>query len=56
MAKLLSRAAAKTNCFPSHRQPQMPAQDVLLALSKYDSAIERLRETSKLRIRLSSFF
>ncbi|HZF00597.1 MAG TPA: hypothetical protein VE344_01755 [Methylomirabilota bacterium] len=40
--------AAKTNLFPVAPQPQMPAQDVLLALSKYDSAIEGLRETSKL--------
>ncbi len=35
--------AAKTNLFPVPPQPQSPAADVLLALSKYDSAIEELR-------------
>lgn len=30
-------------------KPQTPAQDVLLALSKYDPLIERLRQDSKLR-------
>ncbi len=35
--------AAKTNQFPVPPQPQSPAADVLLALSKYDSAIEELR-------------
>jgi hypothetical protein len=40
--------AAKTNEFPVPSQPQTPAQDVLLALSKYDSAIEELHQTSKL--------
>ncbi len=33
--------------FPIAPQPQTPAKDVLLALSKYDSAIEQLREASK---------
>jgi hypothetical protein len=38
--------AAKTNLFPVAPQPQTPAQDVLLALSKYDSTIEDLRQAS----------
>jgi tetratricopeptide (TPR) repeat protein len=42
------RLAAKTNEFPVPLQPQSPAADVLLALSKYDSAIEELRQASKL--------
>jgi hypothetical protein len=40
--------AAKTNEFPVPAQPQSPAADVLMALSKYDSAIEELRQVSKL--------
>jgi hypothetical protein len=40
--------AAKTNLYPVPPQPQTPAQDVLLALSKYDATIEELREASKL--------
>ena len=40
--------AAKTNEFSIPSQPQSPAADVLLALSKYDSAIEELRQASKL--------
>jgi hypothetical protein len=39
--------AARTNLFPVAPQPQTPAQDVLLALSKYDSAIEELRQASQ---------
>ena len=39
-------STAATNAFPIAPQPQTPAQDVLLALSKYDSAIEELREAS----------
>jgi hypothetical protein len=35
--------AATTNLFPVAPQPQLPAQDVLLALGKYDSVIEELR-------------
>jgi hypothetical protein len=35
--------AATTNLFPVAPQPQSPAQDVLLALGKYDSVIEELR-------------
>jgi len=35
--------AARTNLFPVPPQPRSPAADVLLALSKYDSAIEELR-------------
>jgi hypothetical protein len=38
--------AATTNEFPIASQPQTPAQDVLLALSKYDSTIEELRQDS----------
>jgi hypothetical protein len=37
-----------TNEFQIALQPQTPAQDVLLALSKYDPAIEELREASQL--------
>jgi hypothetical protein len=37
-----------TNEFPIATQPQSPAADVLLALSKYDSAIEELRPASRL--------
>jgi hypothetical protein len=39
--------ATRTNLFPIAPQPQSPAQDVLLALSKYDLAIEELREASR---------
>ena len=39
--------AAKTNEFPVSPQPESPAQDVSLALSKYDSAIEELREAGQ---------
>lgn len=37
-----------TNEFPVAAQWQSPAQDVLLALSRYDSAIEELRTAAKL--------
>jgi hypothetical protein len=37
-----------TNEFPIAPQPQTPAADVLLALSKYDSPIEELRAASRL--------
>lgn len=40
--------AATTNEFPVAPQPQSPAADVLLALSKYDPAIEELRQVSQL--------
>jgi hypothetical protein len=40
--------SAQTNEFPIALQPQSPAADVLLALSKYDSAIKELRLASKL--------
>lgn len=40
--------AAKTNLFTVATQPQSPAADVLLALSRYDSAIEELRVASRL--------
>ena len=36
-----------TNEFPVAPQPQTPVADVLLALSKYDSAIEELRQASR---------
>jgi hypothetical protein len=39
--------AARTNFFAVPAQPQSPAQDVLLALSKYDPVIEDLREAAK---------
>jgi len=38
--------AATTNEFPVAPQPQSAAADMLLALSKYDSAIEELRKAS----------
>ena len=37
-----------TNEFPIAPQPQTPAADVLLALSKFDPAIEELRQASRL--------
>jgi hypothetical protein len=37
-----------TNEFPVPAQPQTPAADVLLALSKYDSAIKELRQASRM--------
>jgi hypothetical protein len=37
-----------TNEFPIAPQPQSPAEDVLLALSKYNLAIEELRQASQL--------
>jgi len=40
--------AAKTNEFPVPPTPQTPADDVLLALSKYDSDIEEVRKASAL--------
>jgi len=40
--------AAKTNEFPVAPQPQSPAADVLLALSKYAPAIEELRQAGQL--------
>ena len=39
---------AITNEFPTSPQPQSPAQDVLLALSKYDSTVEELRQASRM--------
>ena len=39
-----------TNEFPVAPQPQSPVADVLLALSKYDSAVEELREASRRRL------
>jgi hypothetical protein len=40
--------ASKTNEFPVPLQPQTPAQDVLLGLSRYDSTIEALRQAAQL--------
>jgi hypothetical protein len=40
------KLAATTNLFPVAPQPQSPAQDVLLALGKYDPTIEELRQAS----------
>ena len=40
--------SSKTNEFPVPSQPQSPAADVLLALGKYDSTIETLRQASSL--------
>ena len=40
--------AAKTKEFPVAPQAQSPAADVLLALSKYDAAIEELRQAAAL--------
>jgi hypothetical protein len=40
--------AAKTNEFPIAPQPQSSAQDILLALSKYNSTVEELRQASQL--------
>jgi hypothetical protein len=40
--------SAKTNEFPVVARPQTPAQDVLLALSPYDSTIENLRQAAQL--------
>lgn len=43
-----NKASARTNEFPVSPQPQSPAEDVLLALSRYDSAIEELRRAGEL--------
>lgn len=40
--------ANSRNGFPIAPQPQSPAADVLLAMSKYDSAIEQLRQATRL--------
>ena len=47
-AGLAKPDATPTNEFPTSASPQSPAADVLLALSKYDSAIGELREAAKL--------
>jgi hypothetical protein len=41
------KLAATTNLFPVASQPQSPAADVSLALSKYDSPIEELRQAGQ---------
>jgi hypothetical protein len=43
------RLADKTNFFPVAPRPQTPAQDVLLALSRYDSTLSELDRASRLR-------
>jgi hypothetical protein len=43
-----NRAGAVTNDFPTAPEPQTPAQDVLLALRKYDSVLAELRQASQL--------
>jgi len=40
--------ASKTNEFPVAARSQTPSQDVLLALSPYDSTLEELRQTAQL--------
>ena len=40
--------SVETNSFPVAPLPQSPADDILLALSKYDSAIEEIRQASQL--------
>jgi len=41
------QAATRTNLFPVPPQSQAPAADVLLALSKYDSVVEELRQAAR---------
>src|SRR5664279_768142 len=41
------QAVLQTNLFPVPPQSRAPAEDVLLALSKSDSAIEELRQASR---------
>lgn len=48
-AKRYEVRSLATNEFPMAAQPQSPAADVLLALSKYDSVIEELRRASPLQ-------
>ena len=45
---ITNSAKMLTNDFPVAPSPQSPAADVLLALSKYDSTIEELRQASQL--------
>jgi hypothetical protein len=45
---LYRELATKTNLFEIPVQPQSPAADVLLALSKYDATVEELRQASRL--------
>src|ERR1019366_529823 len=40
--------SVETNSFPVAPRPQSPADDILLALSKYDSAIEEFRQAAQL--------
>jgi hypothetical protein len=39
--------AARTNLFPVAPQPQTPAAEVLLALSRYDAVLEELRQAAQ---------
>lgn len=39
--------ALKTNTYPVSAQPQTPAQDVLLALSRFDPVIQQLRQAGQ---------
>jgi hypothetical protein len=43
-----ARPAPNTNAFPVPATPRTPAADVLLALSKYDATIEKLRQAAAL--------
>ncbi len=43
-----NNARVTTNEFPTSPEPQPPARDVLLALSKNDSTVEELREASRM--------
>ncbi len=47
-ASLITNGVFVINVFPVASQPQTPAADVLLALSKYNSTIEELRQASRL--------
>jgi len=46
--EIISVEAYATNEFPFAAQPQSPAVDVLLALSKFDAVIDELRQASRL--------
>jgi len=48
LRQVFYRELGKTNLFPVPPQPQSPAADVLLALSKYDATVEELRQASQL--------
>jgi hypothetical protein len=48
LRQVFYRELGKTNLFPVPPQPQSPAADVLLALSRYDTTVEELRQASQL--------